>query len=194
MGICCLQDPEAITSGATDANAIALPGPPLTSPGFAPSPAFAGAKIGMVFKTGAQGTGYYPDGGLKISAAQAPAVTASTGMLCLESLHWWWAVLPSCCLGRYIRLGLKAKGTTLKVAYNASLPIRQCSSTCFRSSKFEAFSQHFMSSVSGTEVCTEVDSLCCATPSVQQLNHDFGRMLLDLATHLTGHHCCNRYA
>lgn len=96
---CCLQDPEAITSAATDANAIALPGPPLTSPGFAPSPAFTGAQTGMVFKTGAQGTGYYPDGGLKISAAQAPAVTASTGMLCLD---WWWAVLPSCCLGWHI--------------------------------------------------------------------------------------------
>jgi len=78
-----LQDPDAIAFGATDANAIALPGPPSTSvpqQGFTPAAAFQGAKSGMVFKTGAQGTGYYPDGGLKISAVQAPAVVATTGM------------------------------------------------------------------------------------------------------------------
>ena len=80
-----LQDPSAVALGATDANAIALPSPPSMSapaPGvsYTPAAAFSGVKQGMVFKTGLQGIGYYPDMGLQSSAAQTPAVTASTGM------------------------------------------------------------------------------------------------------------------
>ncbi len=80
-----MQDPSAVVLGATDANAIALPGPPSVSappPGvaFTPAAAFSGVKPGMVFKTGLQGIGYYPDIGLPSSAAQTPVVSASTGM------------------------------------------------------------------------------------------------------------------
>jgi len=80
-----LQDPSAVALGATDANAIALPGPPLISAaapgvGFTPAAAFSGVKQGMVFKTGLQGVGYYPDTGLPSAATQTPAVVASTGM------------------------------------------------------------------------------------------------------------------
>ena len=71
--------------GATDANAIALPRPPLVSApshglGFTPAAAFSGAKPGTVFKTGLQGIGYYPDTGVQSAAAQTPAVLAATGM------------------------------------------------------------------------------------------------------------------
>ena len=76
--------------GATDANAIALPGPPSVSApapgvGFTPAAAFIGVKPGMVFKTGLQGIGYYPDTGLQSSAAQTPAVVAPTGMRLVPS-------------------------------------------------------------------------------------------------------------
>lgn len=90
-----LQDADAIALGATDANAIALPGPPsappsaappATSPSFTPAAAFSGPREGQVFKTGRRGTGYYTDGGLPSSAAQPPAVVASTGVLLLDSL------------------------------------------------------------------------------------------------------------
>ena len=71
--------------GATDANAIALPGPPSVSApapgvGFTSAAAFSGVKPGMVFKTGLQGIGYYPDTGLQSAAAQTPAVLAATGV------------------------------------------------------------------------------------------------------------------
>ncbi len=87
-----LQDPSAVTLGATDANAIPLPGPPSVSApppgvGFAPAAAFSGAKPGMVFKTGLQGSGYYPDTGLQSSAAQTPAVVASIGVGLLPSVQ-----------------------------------------------------------------------------------------------------------
>lgn len=80
-----VQDPSAIALGATDANAIALPGPPSVSApppgvGFTSATAFSGVKPGMVFKTGLQGVGYYPDTGLQSSAAQTPAAVASSGM------------------------------------------------------------------------------------------------------------------
>ena len=80
-----LQDPSAMALGATDANAIALPGPPSVSAptpgvGFTPAAAFSGVKPCMVFKTGLQGIGYYPDTGLQSAAAQTPAVLAATGM------------------------------------------------------------------------------------------------------------------
>lgn len=78
-----LQDPTAIASGATDANAVAL-GPPAgaQAPAFTAAAAFQGVRAGMIFKLGPQGLGYYSDGGLQSSAA--PAVVASTGTLCLQ--------------------------------------------------------------------------------------------------------------
>ena len=76
------QDPDSIALGATDANAIALPGPPAGhAPGmkFTPAAVFGGARSGMVFKSGAQGTGYYPDSGLLGSSTQLPAAADTTG-------------------------------------------------------------------------------------------------------------------
>ena len=83
------QDADAVALGATDANAIALPGPPSAPPSaaapgnppsFTPAAAFNGAREGQVFKTGLRGTGYYTDGGLPSSAAQPPAAIATTGV------------------------------------------------------------------------------------------------------------------
>ncbi|KAL3145804.1 hypothetical protein ABBQ38_015181 [Trebouxia sp. C0009 RCD-2024] len=76
------EDPNSIALGATDANAIALPGPPASHPpglGFTPAAVFGGARPGMVFKTGAQGTGYYPDAGLLTSSSQLPAAAGTHG-------------------------------------------------------------------------------------------------------------------
>lgn len=76
------QDPGSIALGATDANAIALPGPPGTQPPsvrFTPAAGFGGARPGMVFKSGAQGTGYYPDTGLLGSSSHLPPGTGITG-------------------------------------------------------------------------------------------------------------------
>lgn len=75
------EDPSAIASGATDANAIALGNPTSTSHpvAFTPAATFQGARQGQVFKAGPQGTGYYSDQGFASSSAQTPAVVASTG-------------------------------------------------------------------------------------------------------------------
>lgn len=45
--------------GAAPASAAAAPAP--TQPAFVPSPAFAGARPGYLFKLGPQGLGYYLD-------------------------------------------------------------------------------------------------------------------------------------
>ena len=85
------QDPNAIALGATDANAIALPGPPASAPpamGFTPAAVFGGAKPCVVFKSGAQGTGYYPDSGLLPCAPQPAAAAGKHGMT-LAVGHTW---------------------------------------------------------------------------------------------------------
>ena len=85
------QDLNALALGATDANAIALPGPPASGPPafeFAPA-ACGGPGPGMVFETGAQGTGYYPDGSL---FTPFPHLQAPAG-------NWYG---PCCCIDTYL--------------------------------------------------------------------------------------------
>lgn len=87
-----MQDPDAIALGATDANAVALPaarptpqtpGGALPGPPFEAAATFTGPRPGRVFKTGMQGTGYYPDAEL-LDPALAPAPAALDTGECLR--------------------------------------------------------------------------------------------------------------